>query len=142
MATSISEYTAALRSKPLSEYGWWKHHVLFFASVFVFLPALLSLYFGLSDLWAFLGIWDPLFYPATAVAYLLFAVILITVVGSFPGYYYDARYLGENDLGYSPRWKLYMAIHVIPVAGPFLAVPAYVFQRYRHAGIPINRLYG
>jgi uncharacterized membrane-anchored protein len=88
-----------------------------------------------------LGVYDLLFYPATAVTYGIFATLLVTVVGAFPGYYYDARYLEENDLGYSPRWKLYMVIHVIPLAGPFLAIPLYVVQRYRHAGLPMDRLF-
>lgn len=141
MATSLSEYTDAIRSKPLGDYEWWKHHVLFFATLFVFLPTLLTFYFGLSDLWGFLGVYNLLYYPATAITYVLLGTLLVTVVGSFPGYYYDARYLRENDLGYSPRWKLYMLIHLIPVTGPFLAIPLYVIQRYRHAGLPVNRLF-
>lgn len=141
MATSISEYTDAIRSKPLADYEWWKHHVVFFATLFVFLPTLLTLYYGLSDLWGYLGIYDLLFYPATAATYVVFATLLVTIVGAFPGYYYDARYLRENDLGYSPRWKLYMAVHVVPPVGPFFAIPMYVIQRYRHAGLPMNRLY-
>lgn len=140
MATALSEYASALRAKPLKEYEWWKHHVIFFGLLFVGLPMLLTLTYGLAGVYSFLGIKSIVFTISNLLLYLLIATIVVTVIGAIPGYYYDAKYLERNDLGYSPRWPLYIAVHVIPVVGPFIAIPLYVIQRYRHAGIPMDRM--
>lgn len=141
MAVSLSEYADAIRSKPLDEYEWWKHHVVFFAILLVFLPMLLTLYYGLAGLWELLGIDSVVYYLATGILYLFMVVAAVTAIGALPGYYYDAKYLRENDLPYDPHWKLYAIVHLTPVVGPFVAIPVYVLQRYRHAGLPMDRLY-
>lgn len=138
MSTGLSEYTAALRSKPLEEYDWWKHHVAFFAVLLLGLPGVLTLFYGLGGLYSFLGIKPLMRALANLCLYAILATALVTAVGSFVGYYYDAKYVRGLDVEWSPRWLLYMIVHLIPVVGPMTAIPIYVVQRYRHVGIPLK----
>ena len=141
MSTGLSSVAASLRSKPLSEFGWWKHHVVFFALLFVGLPALLTVTYGLSGLYSYLGINWLVLRLANLVMFGLIGTVAITAIGAVPGYYYDAKYLKANDLPYEPHWVAYILVHMIPFVGPFVAIPVYVMQRYRHAGIPVSELF-
>lgn len=138
MATSLSEFAAGLGSKPLAEYPWWKHHAAFFISLFLAVPMVLTLYFGLSPLWSYLGVYGLLEPAVNWILRGLFAVVGVTAVGSWIGYYFDAKYIETLDVDWSPRWGIYMALHVtIFIGGPLFAVPVYVIQRMRHVGLPI-----
>jgi hypothetical protein len=137
MATSISDITGGLVSKPLVEYEWWKHHTAFFVVLFVAFPMVLALYAGLGPIWSFFGV-DPIVRVATNwVLRGMGVVVAITWFGSLFGYYFDAMYLESVDADWSPHWLLYTAIHVIPFVGALFAVPIYVLQRLRRVGLPI-----
>jgi hypothetical protein len=139
MAASLSDLTSAIRSKPLEEYDWWKHHVTFFAGAFIAFPTILMLspqgIFG--GLWRYLGIADLVRQFLNACLLLLAATLIVTWVGSLLGYYYDAKYLETLDIDYSPHWPLYTILHLTFGVGAFLAVPIYSIQRLRHVGIPM-----
>ncbi|MFB6189786.1 MAG: hypothetical protein ABEI57_07860 [Halapricum sp.] len=138
MATSLSELSREFRSKPLVEYAWWKHHAAFFFSLFFALPMVLTFYYGLEPVYSYFGITSIVHLLGNVVLYLVFAILAVTTVGSWIGYYYDARYLETLDTDWSPHWGVYMALHVtIIFGGPLLAVPLYVLQRMRHVGLPI-----
>ncbi|MFW6017953.1 MAG: hypothetical protein ACOCPX_03960 [Halapricum sp.] len=137
MAVSISELATTLRSTPLEEYAWWKHHAAFYFSLlFAFLVVVL--FFGLRPVFSSLGV-TPVLQPI--VNWLLrgvFVVVIVTSFTSWIGYYYDAKYIRSLDVGYTPNWKLYMFLHLtIPIGGPLIAVPLYTFQRFRHVGLPV-----
>ena len=137
MATSISEITGGLVSKPLVEYKWWKHHVAFFTAIFFVLPMILAFYAGLSPVWAYFGLGGAVRIGTNWVLRGLGVFVAITWFGSLIGYYYDAKYIRTLDSDWSPYWMAYTAVHVIPVAGALLAVPIYVLQRMRHVGLPL-----
>lgn len=141
MATALSKYTETLRSKPAVEYAWWKHHVLFFTSLFIALPILLTVTYGLAGLYSFLGIKPIVLALANVGMWVILGTIVVTVFGALPGYYYDAKFLDAHDADYAPRWRLYTAVHVVPFVGPFVAIPLYVIQRFRHVGIPISQFF-
>jgi len=138
MSAGLSKYTAALRSKPLSEYAWWKHHVLFFSVLLLGLPMVLTFFYGLAGLYSFLGIESLMRTVANLCLYAIFVIAFVTAVGSFVGYYYDARYVDDLDTEWSPRWWAYMVVHLLPVVGPLIAVPLYVAQRFRYVGLPLT----
>lgn len=138
MATSLSEVASGLGSKPLAEYDWWKHHLVFFVSLFFLIPMAATFFFGFSPLWSFFGVTGIV---TVLVNWTLRIVVLVvfpvTWVGSLVGYYYDSKYVETLDSDWSPHWVLYTAVHLIPVIGALVAVPFYVLQRLRHVGLPL-----
>jgi len=137
MATSITDFTGGLVSKPLVEYDWWKHHTAFLVAIFFFVPMILTFYAGFSPAWSYFGVESIVRFSVNWLFRLLAVVVAVTWFGALAGYYFDARYLDSVDADWSPHWMLYTAIHVIPVAGSMIAVPIYVLQRMRHVGLPI-----
>ncbi|QCC52694.1 hypothetical protein [Halapricum salinum] len=137
MATSISDLTGGLVSKPLVEYDWWKHHMAFLVAVFFVVPMILTFYAGFSPVWDYFGVEWIVRFAVNWLLRLIAVLVVVAWVGSLIGYYFDARYLESVDADWSPHWMLYTAVHVIPVVGAFIAVPIYVLQRMRHVGLPI-----
>ncbi|MUV89510.1 hypothetical protein GJ629_06045 [Halapricum sp. CBA1109] len=137
MASGIGEYATGIDAR-LRQYDWWKHHVLFFASLLVVLPMVLLSFHGLRGVYSILGIVSVARLAANLAMYVIIAIVVVTSIGALPGYYYDAKYLEREGFDYSPRWPLYTIVHVIPVFGPFIAVPLYVIQRWRHVGLPMQ----
>lgn len=98
--------------------------------------------------------WFLLIYPASLLTFLVtaplgdramavaFGVIgLVTAgaaLGSFVGYYAEAKRFEAAGRGWKPRWAPYMVLQL--VFTPFIVAPVYLFDRWRAVGIPWEEL--
>lgn len=106
------------------ESNWWRP----MAVVVLLIP--LSFTFGLIYLWdGFIVLTVP--------------VMLLGIYGMFGslvGYYRDAKNIKETEgVDWEPWWWLYLLGHIL--FSPLLTAPVYLFQRWRHVGVPWSDLF-